>query len=137
MEILELKPNDLVSMVRRLPPMEYSTIIVEGGRVQLTEGMAAKVWGRMLDQHLQFVSARAGREFVVEAILGGVRAGKMLKARGIEPGKTLILESVAQAQSLQVNVRNPVVISSREGLRLFLSRAEADCILVREAGRQE
>jgi Fe2+ transport system protein FeoA len=131
---LELKLNDRISFVRQLPPMEYVTVIAEGGRVRLTEGMAAKIWGHMEGQSMQFVSARAGEPFHMTQVLGGSRVRRMLQAQGIEPGKVLTLEEVAQAQSLPSKVRNPVVISSREGLRLFLERHEGERVLVREAG---
>ncbi|MBC2733566.1 MAG: ferrous iron transport protein A [Desulfobacteraceae bacterium] len=136
LETLALKLNDRIHVVRKLPPMEYIAVIEGAGRVRLTEGMAAKIWGRMQARLLQFVSARAGEKFQVEKILGGTKARRMLRTRGIEPGKVLILEGVAQAQSLQVGVRNPVVISSREGLRLFLTPSDGKQILVRGAGTE-
>lgn len=135
LKTLQLKSNDRIHFVRRLPPMEYIAIIETSGRVRLTEGMAAKIWGRMQERMLQFVSARVGEKFHVEKILGGVNAAHMLQTRGIEPGKVLVLEGVAaQAQSLRQGIRNPLVISSREGLRLFLTPDSGEQILVRRAG---
>jgi Fe2+ transport system protein FeoA len=133
LKTLGLKDGDRITFVRKLPPMEYTTVIAAGGRVRLTEGMAAKIWGRMQDKPQQFVSARTGKEFHVEEIIGGSRARKMLQTLGVEPGKVLVLESVAQAQSLKMGARNPVVLSSREGLRLFLTPEDGRRILVREA----
>ncbi|MBC2712741.1 MAG: HAD family hydrolase [Desulfosarcina sp.] len=89
------------------------------------------------EEHYAHPVARAGEKFHVDVILGGTKARRMLRTRGIEPGKVLILEGVAQAQSLQVGVRNPVVISSREGLRLFLTPSEGKQILVRGAGTDD
>jgi hypothetical protein len=87
----------------------------------------------MQGRELQFIAARSGEPFQVQAILGGEAAAGMLLARGIEPGTTIVLESVAQAQSLTFGVKNPVIISSREGLRLFLARNQGKQILVRES----
>jgi hypothetical protein len=64
-------------------------------------------------------------------VLGGSRIRRMVQAQGIEPRKAFTLEEVAQARSLPSRVRNPVVISSQKGLRLFL---EGERILVREVG---
>ncbi|MGD8387086.1 MAG: FeoA family protein [Desulfobacteraceae bacterium] len=137
LETLGLKPDDRVRFMRRLPPMEYITVIAGGGRVRLTEGMAAKLWGRMQDQELQFVSARVGEPFEVTRILGGQGARSMLEKRKIGPGRILTLEGVAQAQSLRSGVRNPLVINSREGLRLFLRQNEGEQILVLENGPED
>jgi Fe2+ transport system protein FeoA len=137
LKTLGLEPDDHVRFIRRLPPMEYVTVIAGGGRVRLTEGMAAKLWGRMQGQELQFVSARVGEPFEVTRILGGRGARRMLKTRGIETGNILTLEGVAQAQSLSTNVQNPLVIASREGLRLFLRQDEGDQILVLEAEQED
>lgn len=134
LEILGLKINDRIDCVRKLPAMEYIAVIEGAGRVRLTEGMAARIWGRMQDRQLQFISAQAGEKFHVRDILGGARANAMLCSRGIEPGKVLTLEGVAQAQSLKDGFRNPVVISSREGLRLFLEPKDGERVFVREAG---
>ena len=134
LEVLGLQPDDRIEVTRKLPPMEYITVVEPGDRVLLTEGMAAKSWGRMDDWLCQFVSARVGQGYHVIEILGGTNARRMLRSRGIEPGKTLVLQAVAQAQTLQPGVRNPVVISSREGLRLFLEREDGERILVRKTG---
>jgi Fe2+ transport system protein FeoA len=132
LEKLELEANDLITLIRKIPPMEYITVVIPGERVRLTEGMAAKIWGSMQGRNLQFVSARAGQEFKVEDILGGFKARKMLHGHGIEPGRTLVLETVAQAQSLHQNTRNPIIIVGREGLRLFLRPEDGEHISVRQ-----
>ncbi|MFH1137682.1 MAG: FeoA domain-containing protein [Pseudomonadota bacterium] len=134
LETLGLGPNCRLVFIRKLPPMEYVTLVSEGGRVRLTEGMAAKIWGLMQGRAIQFVSARSGEKFLTRKIIGGPGSRRMLLARGIEPGKTLVLEKVAQAQSVHSNLQNPVVISSREGLRLFLTPEDGKKILVRKPG---
>jgi Fe2+ transport system protein FeoA len=132
LKILGLMPDDRVRLIRRLPPMEYVTVIAGGVRVRLTEGMAAKLWGRMGEREIQFVSARVGEPFEVNRILGGRGARSMLESQGIETGSVLTLEGVTQAQSLRAGVQNPLVINSREGLRLFLRQHEGERILVEE-----
>lgn len=126
-----------IRFIRKLPPMEYIAVVESAGRERLTEGMAAKIWGRMGGHKLQFVSARVGEQFTVDRILGGLKSRTMLQNRGISPGKHLVLEGVARAQSLRLATANPVVISSREGLRLFLSPEDAIHILVTKAGAEE
>jgi Fe2+ transport system protein FeoA len=133
LEVLGIELNDRIMFLRNLPPMEYITLIETGGRVRLTEGMAAKVWGRIMDEPMQYISAPSGEEFQVTDILGGEKAVQTLGSRGISSGAVIILEQVAPAQSLQAKIGNPVVISSREGLRLFLTPQEAMRILVRKA----
>lgn len=136
LNILGLNMNDRITLVRKIPPMEYVTVVEKGERVRLTEGMAAKIWGRMQESPLQFVSAQTGKKFYVQKILGGRNARQMLASRGIEPGKVLVLEKVELAQCLVMGKQNPLIISSREGLRLFLEQKEGDRILVREVGSE-
>lgn len=119
--LLQLTQGDPVSLVRQLPPMEYIAVIDGGGRIRLTEGMAAKIWGCIGAQQLQFVSARVGEPFRVIRVLGGPGALRLLERQGVGPNIHLTLEGVGQAQSIPVAVRNPIVIVSREGLRLFLT----------------
>jgi Fe2+ transport system protein FeoA len=133
LERLGLKAHDRVAYVRQLPPMEYVTLAASGRRVRLTEGMAAKIWGQMQNRSLQFVSARAGVPFRVDQILGGTHSRLMLLARGIKPGDVITLEAVAEAQGLPATVRSPIIVFSREGLRLYLEETEGKMILVNEA----
>lgn len=133
MKVLGLFENTEVEILRKLPPMEYTTLIEGEKRVRLSEGMATKIWGRMEEETLQFVSARTGVPFVVEKILGGSKSCCMLNEFRIQPGTTISLEHIAMAQSLKIGVRNPIVISSHDGLRLFLEPHHAEQILVRAA----
>jgi len=132
LEILGLKIGGRISFIRKLPPMMYVTIIEKEGRIRLTEGMAAKIWGQVEGREIQFVFTRKGRKFYVLKLLGGTHAGQALLSRGIEPGKILVLEGVEQAQSLHLGIQNPLIISSRDGLRLFLQPNEGEQIFVRE-----
>ncbi len=136
LEALGLKPDDSILFIRRLPPMEYVVITEGGDRVRLTEGMAAKIWGRMGGRPMQFVSARTGEPFEAIRILGGPNARRMLRAQGVEQGATIHLEGVAQAQSLKLTARSPVAVATRQGLRLFLDDKDADRIRVRPVAQR-
>lgn len=120
LEVLGLISDAPVRVLRKLPPMEYITLLHTGGRIRLPEGMAAKIWGEMQGRHTQFVSARVGVPFHVKEILGGQRAIEMLRRRGVELGRSLRLEGVTNVQSLHMAVQTPIVISSADGLRLYL-----------------
>ncbi len=133
LETLGIKSDDRIEFLRKLPSMEYVAVVENVGRVRLTEGMAAKIWGGMGEKRLQFASAKVKEKFRVEEILGGTNARRMLAEKNIEPGRTLILEKVAPAQNLHAGVKNPVAISNRDGLRLFLAPDDAKSILVRES----
>lgn len=131
LEVLGFNVGDPLLLIRKLPSMEYLVRVDGKERVRLTEGMAAKIRGRMGEQALQFISARMGEPFHVEEIFGGNRSVKLLRGRGIEPGKTLVLEGVLPAQNVRMCLHDPVIISTREGLRLFLEQADGRRIAVR------
>lgn len=137
MNTLGIQPNDAIRMKRKLPPMEYIAVIESTGRVRLTLSMASKLWGTMQGRDLQFVMARTGEKFEVKSILGGAGACRMLQINGIRPGKILTLEKVAAAQCLQLAAHTPIIIASREGLRLFLDHADGRNILVRRTKNSE
>jgi Fe2+ transport system protein FeoA len=128
---LGLKNDDRIEMVRALPPMEYVARLSGRGRVRLAEGMAAKILGRMGPVECQFANAQAGAAFTVTRILGGERAKRAITALGIATGDELVLDHVAKAASYRLSGGDRVVISSREGLRLFLRRDQADMVIVR------
>lgn len=137
LDVLGLKSDDCIRVSRRLPPMEYAVLVEPGNRVMLTDGMAAKVWGKIQERFQQLVTAAVGRSFLVVEILGGYYARKQLGSHGIEPRRTIVLETVAGAQVLRHEVRNPVVVVSRGGLRLFLRPREGERIFVWRAGTEK
>jgi len=130
MEALGLKDDDPIELIRVLPPMEYTAVVEGRGRVRLAEGMAAKILGSMGDVNCQFANAQAGMDFVVEKIIGGERAQRAIAAMDIAVGTVLRLEMVGKAPSLQMASRNRCVITSPEGLRLFLRQDQADLVVV-------
>lgn len=128
---LGLKGDDRIEMVRALPPMEYVARLEGRGRVRLAEGMAAKILGRMGELECQFANAQAGVPFTVTRLLGGERARRAIAALCIAEGDTLMLDHVSKASSYRLSGGDRVVLSSREGLRLFLRRDQADLVIVR------
>ena len=130
MEALGLEDNDSIELIRILPPMEFIARIEGRGRVRLPEGMAAKILGRMGDIHCQFANAQHDADFVVDKILGGDRAQRAIAALDISAGTVMRLEAVGKALSFQLTQRSRCVISSKEGLRLFLRPDQADMIIV-------
>ncbi len=132
LDTLGFKIDDEISFVRKIPPMEYVTVVRGGSRVRLTEGMAAKVWGRMQDRTLQFASARVKEKFEVLKLLCGTKAQEIFASQGIAPGKVLTLEGVEQAKNLFMGNYHPLIISTPDGLRLFLQHKDGERIFVRE-----
>ncbi len=128
--ILGLRENDRITYIRQLPHMDYVARVGKERRERLTEGMAAKIWGRIGDRFLQFVSAGKGQPFVVEKILGGPRSFKSLEERGIIRGETISLEGVAPTQALAMTTQEPVVITTEDGLHLHLRTGQANRIFV-------
>ncbi len=132
LDILEAKENDEITFVRKIPPMEYVTVVEKKGRVRLNEGLAAKIWGRMGEHSLQFACSGVREKFEVTDILGGRRVREVLAVQGVIPGKTLILEGVEPAGTLFMGQQNHLlIISTPDGLRLFLQEREGQRIFVR------
>ena len=132
LSVLGFKNDERITLIRRLPLMEYVVFLEKKGRIHLAESMAAKIWGETGKKSLQFNYARKGGQFDVKSILGGENAREMLRARGIEPGAVLILEGVGPAKTLYMSKKNPVVVSTRDGLRLFLEQKNAGQLFVKE-----
>ena len=132
LKILGFKNNERITLIRRLPPMEYIAFMKKKGKIRLTESMAAKIWGEMDKKSLQFNFAQKGKKFLVKSILGGQNAREMLRSRGIETGRVLVLEGVKPARNLYLCKHNPIVVSTKDGLRLFLKEKDCEQIFVKE-----
>lgn len=133
---LGLKEGSEVTCIRKLPHMDYLTVIDRKERTRLSEGEAAKIWGRSNGDKMQFFFSRQGRPFVVEEILGGPKSTEYIHTHGVAPGKTLILESIEHARELHwpKSGAAEIIISTSAGLRLYLKKSEAKQIVVRAAG---
>ena len=131
LEFLGIHEDDVITMVRKLPHMNYVTRVVgRRRRVRMGEGDAAKLWGDMDGRHLQFSMASVGAGFMVRKVLGGRRAAKRMSAMGIWSGSELVLEQVEPADSVGFEGDGPVVISTDDGLHLHLQDRQGDSILV-------
>lgn len=128
---LGLADDDRIEMLRVIPPMEYVARLDGRGRIRLAEGMAAKILGRMGDLECQFANAQAEVPFTVTRLLGGERARRAIAALNIRIGDVLRLDHVAKAPSYRLTGGERIVVSSREGLRLFLRPDQADLVIVR------
>ncbi|WP_320170489.1 ferrous iron transport protein A [Maridesulfovibrio sp.] len=130
MEALGIRDDDPIELVRILPPMEFTALIKGRGRVRMAEGMAAKILGHIGEMECQFANAATGADFVVDKIIGGRRAKRAISSLQIEPGIIMRLESVEKASSFHLACKDRCVISSSEGLRIFLRHDQADSIVV-------
>ena len=130
MDALGLNEDDPIELIRILPPMEYIAVVEGRGRIRLAEGMAAKILGRMGKIKCQFVNSQAGADFVVEQIIGGDRAQRAIASLDIAPGVTMRLEMVGKAPSYTMAGLNRCVITTPEGLRLFLRQDQTELIVV-------
>jgi Fe2+ transport system protein FeoA len=131
--MLGVKENDRITFLRRLPPMLYKAVVDGKERVQINEGMAAKILGDTPSGTAQFCSVGVGERFTVRRILAGAHASESLEALGIRPGVRLELTQVAAGQVMDFSRKTPIVCSTREGLRLYFQGKDAVKIFV-EAG---
>lgn len=127
---LGLKDDDEIELIRKLPPMEYVTSVEGRGRIRMPEGMAAKILGHMEELSCQFANARAATPFVVDRIIGGERARRAIDSLDIEVGTVLTLQSVEKAANIHMAGHDRVVLHSKEGLRLFLRKDQAELVIV-------
>jgi Fe2+ transport system protein FeoA len=130
LDTLGLHENEEIVYLRQLPPMDYTVLVNRDVKQRIQEGMAAKIWGRIGDRHLQFVTAGKGQPFFIEKILGGAQSTNALHEKGIVQGRTIALDSVAPAQIFNMAAHAPIVISTNDGLHLHLRMRQAEHMLV-------
>jgi len=122
---------DRIQLLRKIPPMRYTVRLGEHHRLYLTEGMTAKLWGGMDGREMQFANARKGHPFTVATILGGDSAREQIAALGIRPGSVLTLENVGPDLAVgNEDGRDCIVVTSADGLRLYLKPDQAASIIV-------
>lgn len=127
---LGLNENERITLIRKLPPMEYQIRVGDGGRVNLSEGDAARIWGTCNGQTSQFSLASVRNDFRVDKLLGGKKAQQRLRQLGITNKKSLRLESVRSVQPIQLGWENQLAITTSDGLHLHLSKIHGDSIQV-------
>lgn len=131
LETLGIRDNEMITLIRKLPPMEYTVRIDHKHLQHLTEGDAARIWGGDRDRTGQFSFASKRHDFQVEKLLGGIKATSRLKQMDIKLGTILTLESVGSTQTLQLGATDQLVISSPDGLHLHLPEHVGNKIFVR------
>ena len=122
--------NDRITFVRRLPPMLYKAVLDDKERIQLNEGLAAKILGDTPSGPAQFCAVGVGETFTVSRILAGAHAGESLASLGIRLGSRLALTQVAAGPVLTFSHLKPIVCSTRDGLRLYFHEKDAEKIQV-------
>ncbi len=131
MKNLGLEQTQEFEMIRILPPMEYITLINKNRRERLSEGMAAKIIGKLENgETVQFANSSAGSNFVVEKVIGGENAQKIMQAFNIKQGDILILESVENAPTYCLGQGEHFILANKEGLRIYLKKDQAEAIIV-------
>ncbi|MGI6657067.1 MAG: hypothetical protein ACOX5Z_09645 [Desulfobulbus sp.] len=131
---LGIGEEEEITFIRSLPHMDYVTVIDQKFRTRITEGEAARLWGTTADGvETQFYFAPRNQRFTVTEILGGRRVQEHLETHWVRCGSSLVLETIEQAKELHAPGREPVVISTPDGLRLYLDQEQARHIRVRPA----
>lgn len=131
---LGLRENDRITFLRRLPPMLYKAVLDGRDRIQINEGLAAKIFGDTSRGPAQFCSVGVGETFTVRRILAGAHAGESLASLGIQPSSQLTLTQVAAGPVVNFSDKTPVVCSTRDGLRLYFQEKDAQKIAVNTVG---
>jgi len=128
---LGLRENDRITLVRRLPPMDYIALMDGRRRLKISEDVAAKIWGRMGGRELQFSMTKSGEPFEILELFGGPPRQAQMRAMGLAQGKRLVLEGVEQAQTVSLGEQHPVAVTTVDGLRVLLHPQAARETLVR------
>ncbi len=131
LKTLGVENGEEIQMLRCLPPMEYIALVENKGRVRLSEGMAAKIIGSMgKKDNCQFTNAGKGLKFNVKEIIGGKNAIKIMQAYNIKPNDVIYLESVKNASTYRMGQGEHFILVTKEGLRLYLKKDQADALTV-------
>ena len=135
---LGIEEDTDVVFIRALPHMDYVVIIDKTIRTRLSEGEAARLWGKYEgEEETQFYFAKKQKRFSVKEIIGGRLIREHLKTHGVEPGATLVLEKIEQTRELHEPGARPITISSPGGLRLYLNPAQAGRIIVKTVEQED
>ncbi len=131
LEKLGIRENTRITMLRRLPSMDY-IVLKQGLRLILTDGQAAKIWGTSQGREMQLAVAGGGVPFEVTKLLGGMGATATFQQNDIAPGVMLQLESVRPVPRTTKGrgVEKLGVLQAQSGLRLYLRPDMEAAILV-------
>nr|WP_320012564.1 hypothetical protein [uncultured Desulfobulbus sp.] len=138
LEHLGLAEEARITFIRLLPHMDYLTLINGRERTRLTEGEAARVWGKGSDGvERQFYFGARNQLFTVSEIIGGRKVREHLQTHGVSPGCRLTLEAIEQAREAHTAGAEPITISSPGGLRFYLNHKQAAQVIVKSELRQQ
>ena len=125
--LLGIREGEEVTFLHRLPPMDY-VVRVDGRRIRVGEGAAAKVWGTKKGRPVQLTALGAGRTLVVDKIAGGMTSVEHIEKLGIRPESKILVEGVEPRQNIGIGRTRLVLIQSPDGMELWLGEREASNI---------
>jgi len=125
--LLGIREGEKVTLLHRLPPMDY-VVRVDGRRIRIGEGAAAKVWGTKEGKPVQLTALGHGRSLVVEQIAGGMTSVEHLEKLGVRPESKILVEGVEPRQSIGIGRTRVVLIQSPDGMELWLGERGASNI---------
>ncbi|WP_282755839.1 FeoA family protein [Desulfuromonas thiophila] len=135
LEQLGFHENDPIRLIRKLPPMDYLTLLEGQGLLRLSEGDAARILGRSGSQIRQFSLTSAEADFEVLQLLGCPRAIERLQRLGIWPDTRLRLLEVRSKRICRFSGDQQLMVTSQDGLHLHLPLEAGKQILVRRLTR--
>lgn len=133
---LGIAEHDRIVFLRRIPPMNYAFHVTgedwQGSRqrFRMNEFLAAHVLGTTEEGPAQFSSVGMGENFTVRRILPGEGAEAALASMNVVPGAQIVLESVSISHDMHFTHHAPVACVTKEGLRLYMTEADAQRIIV-------
>ncbi len=122
--MLGIKGGDTIQVIKKLPHMEYITLIGHKTRCRLSEAHAACIIG----DGRQFSFASKNRDFIVDTLLSQETYSQVMAVNGIEKGTVLNLEGIETGKSVHLDDYPDMVICTVEGLRVFISEKTAEKI---------
>lgn len=121
---LGIKNGDSVQVIKKLPHMEYITLVGHKTRCRLSEAHAACILG----ENRQFSFASKNRDFTVKELISQDTYSEVMAVNGISKGTVLNLEGIETGKSVHLDDYPDMVICTAEGLRVFISAATAEKI---------
>lgn len=127
-----LVENLEVTLLKRLPHMEYRLLIYNKCRLRITESIAASIIGKIDGVTKQFSFAKHNKPFLITAIAQEEAICSFLKQNGIAPGNEIVLEAIEPGENIAIDSRQDVIFYSSNGAKLGVSNETAAQILVQE-----
>ncbi|MGE4266835.1 MAG: ferrous iron transport protein A [Deferribacterales bacterium] len=121
---LGIKGGDTIQVIKKLPHMEYITLVGHKTRCRLSEAHAACILG----DGKQFSFASKNKDFIVDELLSQETYGQVMSVNGIQKGTQLTLEGIETGKSVHLDDYPDMVICTAQGLRVFISESTAEKI---------